>query len=183
MKILVTGGSGTIGAYILRELLRAGHAVVCYSRATPPLVDGASFVAGDIMDLDALSGACRGCEAIVHLAAVPGNRTATPEKLMTINVIGTVHVLEAAVRNAIPKVVFASSGAAAGFTFQAKNMVPRYFPIDEEHADAPQDDYGLSKLLAETTDRKYTDGYGIRTICLRINNNWYLDRKGAELAV
>src|SRR4051794_12023329 len=131
MQILLTGGSGTIGAYVLRELLAGGHTVTCYSRTTPPLVEGAGFIAGDIMDLESLTRACRGCEAIVHLAAVPGPRRATPERLMTINVVGTVHVLEAALRHGIPKVVFASSGAAAGFTFQTRPIVPRYFPIDE----------------------------------------------------
>jgi nucleoside-diphosphate-sugar epimerase len=183
MHILVTGGSGTIGPYILRELLAAGHTVVCYSRATPPPVEGTRFVAGDIMDLEGLVAACRGCEAIVHLAAIPGPRRATPERMMTVNVVGTVHVLEAALRAGISKVVFASSGAAAGFTFQTRPMVPRYFPVDEEHPDAPQDDYGLSKLLAELTCRRYSDGYGLRTLCLRINNNWYLDREGAAVAV
>ena len=182
MQILVTGGSGTIGAYVLRELLAGGHNVTCYSR-TSPLVEEVTFIAGDIMDQEAVTQACSGCEAIVHLAAVPGPRRATPARLMTVNVIGTVHVLEAAVSRRIPKVVFASSGAAAGFTFQSKPIVPRYFPIDEEHPDAPQDDYGLSKLVAELTCRRYSDGYGLRTICLRINNNWYLDREGAALAV
>lgn len=183
MHILVTGGSGTIGAYILRELLAGGHAVTCYSRETPPMVEGAGFIAGDIMDLDALTRACQGSDAIVHLAAVPGPRRATPQRMMTVNVVGTVHVLEAALRHGIQKVVFASSGAAAGFTFQTNPIAPRYFPIDEAHPDAPQDDYGLSKLLAELTCRRYSDASGPRTICLRINNNWYLDRPGAALAV
>src|SRR6476660_728727 len=145
MHILVTGGSGTIGAYVLRELIAGGHTVVCYSRTTPPLVEGAAFIAGDILDLEGLARACRGCEAIVHLAAVPGPRRATPERLITVNVVGTVHVLEAALRTGNSKVVFASSGAAAGFTFQTRPIVPRYFPVDEQHPDAPQDDYGLSK--------------------------------------
>jgi len=183
MNVLVTGGSGTIGSYILRELLHAGHAATCYARKTPPLVEGVSFFAGDIMDQDHLAQACRGCDAIVHLAAVPGPRRATPEQLLSINVIGTVHVLEAAVRNEIRKVVFASSGAAAGFTFAKNTMVPRYLPIDEEHPAEPQDEYGLSKLLGEITCKRYSDAYGMQTLCLRINNNWYLDREGAELAV
>src|SRR5262249_410315 len=114
MNVLVTGGSGTIGSYILRELLHAGHAATCYARKTPPLVEGVSFFAGDIMDQDHLAQACRGCDAIVHLAAVPGPRRATPEQLLSINVIGTVHVLEAAVRNEIRKVGMASSGAGGG---------------------------------------------------------------------
>lgn len=183
MKVLVTGGSGTIGSYVLRDLLQAGHEVKCYGRTTPPLVRGAEFIAGDIMNSDLLAQACQGCEAIVHLAAVPGPQRATPEQLMSINVIGTVHVLESALRHGVPKIVFASSGAAVGFTFPAKKMTPRYFPVDEEHPAEPQDEYGLSKLLGEITCKRYSDAYGLRTICLRINNNWYLDRPGAELAV
>ncbi len=183
MNVLVTGGSGTIGAYVLRELLHAGHAVTCYARQTAPLAEGAEFLAGDIMDQERLAQACRGCDAIVHLAAVPGPRRATPEQLLSINVMGTVHVLEAALRHGIRKVVFASSGAAAGFTFAKKKMLPRYLPIDEEHLAEPQDEYGLSKLLGEITCKRYSDAYGLQTLCLRINNNWYLDREGAEVAV
>jgi UDP-glucose 4-epimerase len=183
VKVFVTGGGGTIGSYVLRELLRFGHAVTCYCRASTPLVEGAAFVAGDIMDLDGLASACEGFDAVVHLAAVPGPRRATPERLMAINVMGTVHVLEAAVHNGIRKVVFASSGAAAGFTFPTRKMTPRYFPLDEDHPAEPQDEYGLSKLLGEITCKRYSDAFGIRTICLRINNNWYLDREGAALAV
>ena len=51
MKILVPGGSGTIGGYVLRELIGAGHAVSCFSR-TAPRVDGAAVVQGDITDPD-----------------------------------------------------------------------------------------------------------------------------------
>jgi nucleoside-diphosphate-sugar epimerase len=183
MNVLVTGGGGTLGCYVLRELLHAGHAVTCYSRTAAPPVEGIDFVAGDIMDPDCLAQACRGRDAVVHLAAVPGPRRATPERLLAVNVLGTVHVLEAAVRHGIGKVVFASSGAAAGFTFARQPLVPRYFPVDEEHPAEPQDEYGLSKLLGEITCKRYSDAYGLRTPCLRVNNNWYLDREGAEVAV
>jgi nucleoside-diphosphate-sugar epimerase len=183
MKVLVTGGNGTIGPYVLRELLDAGHTITCYSRTTAPPVQGVSFVRSDILDLDRLTRACQGHDAIVHLAAVPGPRRATPERLLHVNVLGTVHVLEAALRCGARKVVFASSGAASGFTFPSKPLVPRYFPVDEEHPSEPQDEYGLSKLLGEITCKRYADAFGLRTICLRINNNWYLDREGAALAV
>ena len=137
MRILVTGGSGTIGPYVLRELVGAGHSVACYSRATAPPADSVAFVPGDVMDLDRLADACRGCDAVVHLAAVPGPRRAAPERLVAVNVIGTVHVLEAAVRNGIGKVVLASSVAALGFTIQVRRMTPRYFPVDEQHPAEP----------------------------------------------
>ena len=182
MKILVTGGSGTIGGYVLRELLQAGHSVTSFSR-TAARVDGAGFIAGDIMDPDQTVQACQGQDAVIHLAAVPGPGRATPAQLLNVNVIGTVHVLEAAVQAGIGKVVFASSGAATGFSFQKHELIPRYLPLDEEHPCEPQDEYGLSKLLAELTCKRYTDAFGIHTICLRINNNWYLERASAEVAV
>ena len=182
MKILVTGGSGTIGGYVLRELHRAGHSVTSFSR-TAPRVDGAGFVKGDIMEPVQLAAACLGQDAVIHLAAVPGPGRATPAQLLNVNVIGTVNVLEAAVHADIGKFVFASSGAATGFSFQKQEFLPRYLPLDEEHPCEPQDEYGLSKLLAELTCKRYSDAFGIRTICLRINNNWYLERASAEVAV
>ena len=182
MNVFVTGGSGTIGGYVLRDLGKAGHSVSCYSR-TAPRVAGVRFIQGDIMDLDRLNGACPGYDAIIHLAAVPGPGRATPEQLLHVNVIGTVHVLEAAIRAGVRKVVFASSGAATGFSFQRHRLVPRYLPLDEEHPCEPQDEYGLSKLLAELACKRYSDAYGIQTVCLRINHNWYLNRGEAWVAI
>ena len=182
MKILVTGGSGTIGGYVLRELLHAGHTVSSFSR-TAPRVEGAEFIRGDITNPDQLSQACQKQDAVIHLAAVPGPGRATPAQLLYVNVIGTVHLLEAAAQAGVAKVIFASSGAATGFSFQKHEIVPRYLPLDEDHPCEPQDEYGLSKLLAELTCKRYTDAFGIQTICLRINNNWYLERASAEVAV
>jgi len=182
LKVLVTGGSGTIGGYVLRELLQAGHSVSSFSR-TAPRVEGAGFVQGDIMEPAQLADACQNQDAVVHLAAVPGPGRATPAQLLNVNVIGAVNVLEAAVHAGIGKVVFASSGAATGFSFQKREILPLYLPIDEEHPCEPQDEYGLSKLLGELTCKRYTDAFGIQTVCLAINNNWYLERRTDEVAV
>ena len=102
---------------------------------------------------------------------------------MHTNVVGTVCVLEASLQTGIGRVVFASSGAATGYSFQRHRIVPRYLPLDEEHPCEPQDEYGLSKLLAELTCKRYSDAFGIQTICLRIHNNWYLNREEAQLIV
>ena len=181
MKILVTGGSGLIGSYVLRDLLRAGHTVSDYSRGAP-LVKGVEFIQGDIMDSERLAQACQGHDAVIHLAAVSGPGRAQPDQMIEVNVVGTVRVLEAALGAGVGKMVFASSGAATGFCFQKREMVPDYLPIDEEHPCEPHDEYGLSKLLAEVTCKRYSDAYGIRTLCLRVNNSWYLKREEAEVA-
>ncbi len=182
MNVLVLGGSGRIGGYILRGLLRHGYIVSSYSR-TAPLVEGVPFIQGDITNLDQLKEACHGQDAIIHLAAVPAPGWVPPEQLIRVNTLGTFNVLEAAFREGVGKVVFASSAAAMGFTFQRREVNPRYLPLDEEHPCEPQDEYGLSKLVGELTCKRYSDAYGMQTICLRINANWHLDRKGAEIAV
>ena len=181
MRVLITGGSGAMGGYISRNLLGAGYAVASYGRNSP-LVEGVEFVQGDVMDLVRLRSACRGCDAIVHLAVVGLGRV-EPEQVMSLNVMGTVHVLEAALREGVGKVVFASSNAVLGFTYQKRPMVPQYLPIDEEQPCEPQDLYGLSKLMGEIACKGYSDAHGLKTICLRINTNWYVDRAGAEIAV
>lgn len=182
MRTFVTGASGTLGSYICRELIRAGHHVSGYSRRPIPS-DRISWICGDIDDSEAVARGVKGHDAIIHLAAIPGPGRASPEHLVAANVGTTTCVLEAAVRSNIPRVVFASSGAALGFTFQKRIVPPQYFPIDEQHPSAPQDPYGLSKLLGELACKSYAEAFGITTICLRVNNAWYVDRSGAEIAV
>jgi nucleoside-diphosphate-sugar epimerase len=133
--------------------------------------------------MQALQDAVAGHNAVVHMAAVPGPGRTTPEQLLHTNVMGTINVLESAVRNGVTKVVFASSGAATGFSFQRHELVPSYLPIDEDHPAAPEDEYGLSKLLGEVSCKRYSAAYGLRTICLRVNHAWYVDRPGASSAL
>ncbi|MGC1686680.1 MAG: NAD(P)-dependent oxidoreductase, partial [Candidatus Acidiferrales bacterium] len=177
----VTGGSGVMGGYIGRSLLRAGHIVASFSPSRP-LVEGIEFIQGDVLNLSGLRSACRAHDAVMHLAVARFGKVPS-EQLISVNVIGTVNVLEAAIREGVRKVIYASSNAVLGFTYQKHPLAPKYFPVDEDHPCEPQDAYGLSKLLSEITCKSYSDAFGIQTICLRINSNWCLDREGAEIAV
>jgi nucleoside-diphosphate-sugar epimerase len=182
VKIFVTGASGTLGSYICRELLNAGHEVTGYSRSRGEM-DKVRWISGDAENCAHLARSVQGHDAIVHLAAIPGPGRASPERLIATNLLTTASVLEAAVHSLVPTVVFASSGAALGFTFHKRLIPPQYLPVDEAHTCDPHDPYGLSKLLGETTCKSYSDAFGLRTLCLRINNAWYVDRPGAEFAV
>jgi nucleoside-diphosphate-sugar epimerase len=182
VKVFVTGAGGTLGSYICRELLCAGHDITGYSRG-PVRSAEINWMRGDAGNCEDVARGARGHDAIIHLATFRGPVGAPSEQLVASNVGTTTCVLEAAVRSNVPLVVFASSGAALGFTYQKRNISPRYFPVDEMHSCEPQDPYGLSKLLGELTCKSYSDAFGIRTTCLRVNNAWYLDREGAELAI
>jgi nucleoside-diphosphate-sugar epimerase len=163
-------------------MLGAGHAVTGYSR-TPGVVKGVDWIAGDAGNFAELKRVAPGHDALVHLAAIPGPGRASAEELIASNVKSTACVLEAAIHGHIGAVVFASSGAVLGLTFCRRAMAPRYLPVDEHHPCEPQDPYGLSKLLGELTARSYTDAYSLPTLCLRVNNAWYLDLAGAVNAV
>ncbi|MCK9409829.1 MAG: NAD(P)-dependent oxidoreductase [Bacteroidetes bacterium] len=166
MKILVTGGSGMVGKYIVEELLRGHHTVGVVDLKTP-LNDRVTFHQIDILNLDELTQSFKGYDAVIHTAGIPHPLNDPAERVFSVNVNGTFNVLEAAVRNGIKKVVFTSSESTLGFAFMNNRMVPEYIPIDEQHPMRPQDPYGLSKVIGEQICRTYSARYGIRTVCLR----------------
>ncbi len=181
MDVLVTGGSGMIGSYVVRELIAHHHQVTIFSRS-PQAPHGVRAFAGDALNIAQLKVACRGKDAIVHLAAIPNLQGYPPERVLQVNVMGTIHVLEAAVQEGVAQVVLASSNAATGY-WRRHEIPPDYLPLDEEHPCRPRDAYALSKCLNELTCRSYTAAHGVRTICLRIAGGKYLDRQGASLIV
>lgn len=169
MRIAVTGASGRIGRYVIEEL-RSRHEVVAFDRVPlpEPYGSGVRGVIGDVLNLGEVEYACREAEVVVHLAAVANPLRHPPEKVFTVNTAGTYHVLEAAVRAGVRRVVVASDDAVLGFAFRRREFLPEYLPIDERHPCRPQDPYGLSKLISEETCRTFTRGYGIETVCLRL---------------
>ena len=182
MRVAITGASGAIGSYVIRELLAFGHDVVAVGR-TPPAAEQVGYAPASLDDAGSLERAFAGAEAVVHLAAITSPYRAPVQELMDVNVTGTVRVLDAAVSAGVPKLVFASSGAATGFSFQLTDRAPRYLPLDEDHPCEPSDTYGISKLVGELLCGRWSRAHPLATICLRINNNWYVDRPGAEAAL
>jgi len=172
VKVLITGGSGRIGRFVVPELEDAGHEIKIFD-LTEPEGDKYAFVKGDLLNSEEVKEAARDVEAIVHLAAIPHDIPGEPQELMGINVMGTFHTLEAAVSNKVKRMIFASSVSAYGFLFWKKPIDVEYFPIDEKHPCKPDDMYGLSKLIGEKLCYAYTKRYDICTICLRLATVWF----------
>lgn len=130
-RVLVTGGSGGIGTFVLHEL--AGRAAVRVFDRRPPTEPAEEYVEGDILDLPGLTQASRGMDAILHLAAIPNPFTDPPERIFPINVTGTFYACEAAVRAGVRRVVLTGSDSATGLTIKRVPVAPRYVPVDEAH--------------------------------------------------
>lgn len=180
IKVLVTGGSGRIGKRLVPELEKLGHRVVIFDSVEPAQPGDYEFIKGDLQDLEALEKATKGIDAIIHLAAIPLDLPGEYKKLWDVNVTGTFHVLEAARRNGVRKIVFASSVCVWGFGFWKKPLDIQYFPIDEEHPcfKYAQDMYGLSKIIGEQLCYMYTKQFDMSTICLRLASVMFIAPEG-----
>ena len=180
-RIVVTGGSGKIGFWILKELLDAGHEVLnvdlkpasdprCRTLIADLTESGQAYGAiGVYTGIDELQPSLRAqpIDAVVHFAAIPRVQLVPDSEVFRINTISTYNVMEAAARAGIRKVVFASSEATYGVTFAEEQLDPTYFPIDEDHPTVPMDAYGLSKVVNERTAAAFHarlggDYYGLR---------------------
>jgi nucleoside-diphosphate-sugar epimerase len=169
MKLAITGGSGKIGTYLIRELQSASdHAITVIDRV-PPQAEGVRWVRAALDDLGEVLAALNGVEAVIHLAAFPIPYIEVLDHvLFRNNVLGTYHVHEAARLLGIRRVVFASSGGILGWAYGQRNVLPEYLPIDEDHPCTPQDPYGLGKLCEEQIARAYTLRCDMETIALRL---------------
>jgi UDP-glucose 4-epimerase len=176
MKVLVTGGSGSVGKYVVDELVRHKHDVGVLDIVPPR--PGIWHHDVDVLDLPNVVKAVKGYDAVVHMAGIPHPLNHPPEKVFGLNVNGTFNVLEAAARTGVMKVIFTSSESTLGFAFMSKHMAPDYIPIDETHPLRPQDPYGLSKIIGERICQSYSERYGIRTVCLR--EPWIWVPEGGE---
>jgi nucleoside-diphosphate-sugar epimerase len=158
----VTGALGCIGAWVVKQLAERGDRPVVFDLGGDPrrirdVLDDASFarvrfVAGDITDRDAVQRAVAECtpRAIVHLAGlqVPFCRQ-DPALGARVNVLGTIHVFEAALAASVPRVVYASSAAVLGMPDDDTA------PVGEAGACAPVTHYGVYKQANEGTARVY----------------------------
>jgi len=166
MKILVTGGVGKVGQWVVRDLLDGGaHQVTVFDRLPGPERGPVKYLVGDVQDLGQVIESMADVEAVIHLAAIHNPNIATASVTYQTNVVGTFNVHHAAFRLGIKRVVSASSNAIVGWSY-GERFVPDYLPIDEDHPLRPEDIYGLSKQIGETIAQSYSRK-GLETIMLR----------------
>jgi nucleoside-diphosphate-sugar epimerase len=165
-SVLVTGGAGRIGDYVVAEL-QDDYDVIVFDRVVPTERRRASYRIGDHEDLGHLCDACAGATAIVHLSAIPAPQTYPDQVVFRTNVVGTFNVHQAAALLGIETVISTSSQAAYGWGWGSRDFLPRYLPLDEEHPDEPDDAYGLSKVAGEQIAHAFHRKTGMRTIILR----------------
>ncbi|HEY1595071.1 MAG TPA: NAD-dependent epimerase/dehydratase family protein [Thermoleophilaceae bacterium] len=162
-RILVTGGAGFIGSFVVDRLRAAGHEAVIFDvRPSPHHAPGeVPTVIGDVLELESLKEAVRGCDAIAHLAAAAdvGEVAADPEAAELLNSRGTFNVLEAARAEGIPRVIYAST---IWVYSEADGQV------DEESALMPPAHlYTATKLAGELYCKSYSELFGLDTTILR----------------
>jgi nucleoside-diphosphate-sugar epimerase len=147
-KVVVTGGSGRLGQFVIRDLLAHGYQILSLDRVPPREKICPTWLA-DLCQSGDLFEALRDAYGIVHLGAYQAPNLAPDAETLSNNVSATYNVLCAAADMGVKKVVIASSTAAFGFIYAKKLWAPDYLPLDEHHPSKPQDSYGLSKVLGE----------------------------------
>ena len=175
MHILITGGSGLVGRYLVDELAK-DNTVDILDVKTPHRPE-LKHIRADVLDLPALKKTVSAYDAVVHLAGIPHPLNNPADEVFRVNSIGTFNMLEACAVNGIKKFVLMSSESTLGFAFSLTRMVPLYLPIDEHHPLRPQDPYGLSKVACELLCEGYSRRYGMNTVCLRAPWIWVPEEK------
>lgn len=152
MKVLVTGGSGRAGEYIMAELAAHGHTSINGDKAPPPPTahdSGALFQKVDFTDYGQTVSIMQGVDAVIHMAAIPAPNMDAEHTVFRVNMLSNWNILEAAEIHGIKKIVMASSINALGAGWGADRFTPEYFPVDEAHPPRVQDAYSQSKWLGE----------------------------------
>ncbi len=174
-KILVIGGSGFIGSFVVAELLKTnvGEVIIYdnfvrgkYENIKESLKDPRCSLyqnGGDIRDIDILNDAMKGIDGVIHLAAMWLLHCKDyPRTAFHVNIEGTFNVLEACVRNNIKRLVYSSSASVYGDAVE--------FPMTEAHPFNNRNFYGATKIAGEAMCRAFYDRYGLSYVGLRYMN-------------
>jgi len=159
--VLITGAAGSVGSHLRREL--AGRYALRVSDVKPitNLGEDEKFIQGDIARMKDALLVTKGVDAIVHLG---GFSVEGPwETILEANIVGLYNVYEAARRNKVKRILFATSNHAVGFYRRDEKIDHRVYP-------KPDSRYGVSKVFGEALGSLYADKYGLEIFNMRIGN-------------
>jgi nucleoside-diphosphate-sugar epimerase len=173
MKVLVTGAAGAVGRHVVAEFRTHGAVVIGLDRVTPAaawLSGGGPtvFAVAEATDESAVRSSVAGCDAVVHLAAIPAPTLAPPLEVFAGNTQATMTVLTAAAEAGARSAIIASSISILGLVYAQSDRSPDYVPIDEDHPLRVEDPYALSKQCDEATGRMIATRYGLPVAALRL---------------
>ena len=156
--VLITGAAGNIGSQLRQQFAAKYKLRLSDKRLLRPRADE-TFVQADIVDLSAALAISEGIDAIVHLGGYAGE--GPWETILQANIIGCYNVFEAARRNGVKRLIFASSNHALGFYRCDQRVDHRVYP-------KPDTRYGVSKAFGEMLGSLYADKYGLQVFLIRI---------------
>ncbi|MBI3511387.1 MAG: NAD-dependent epimerase/dehydratase family protein [Bacteroidetes bacterium] len=174
-KILVIGGAGFIGGFVVAELLKenAGEVIIYDNFArgkmeniSASLKDSRCSIyplGGDVRETDILNDAMKGVDYVFHLAAMWLLHCKDyPRTAFDVNIAGTFNVLEACVKNKVKKLIYSSSASVYGDAVEV--------PMTEDHPFNNKNFYGSTKIAGEAMCTAFNDRYGLNVIGLRYMN-------------
>ncbi len=166
MRIVVTGGSGKGGRWVVERLRASGYDVLNVDWTHDGSAHGLCLVA-DLTDPGQALEALAGADAVVHFAAIPAPEVRPPAETFRINMLSAYNVFAAAEAQELGRVVYASSETVLGLPFDEP---PAFAPIDETHPSRPESSYSLSKLAGEAIAAQFVRRTKVPYIGLRISN-------------
>jgi uronate dehydrogenase len=163
-RLLLTGAAGGLGRELRRRLKpHCSHLRLSDVADLGPAAAGEELVNARLEDADAVLQLLAGVDAVVHLGGVS---TEQPwSAILPANIIGVYNLYEAARKQAVKRVVFASSNHVTGF-YRQDEVIDTRAPV------RPDGLYGVSKAFGENLSRFYFDRYGIETVCVRIGSSF-----------
>jgi NAD dependent epimerase/dehydratase len=186
MKLLITGAAGFIGSHLAESALQRGYDVRAFIRYKSngdwgwlEAIDRRNDIevfAGDIRDFDSVAKAVKGCDAVLHLAALIGipYSYVSPLAYVKTNIEGTYNVLEAARGADLQNVLITSTSETYG--------TAQYVPIDEKHPLNAQSPYAATKIAADQLALSYHRSFGVPVKIVRPFNT-YGPRQSARAVI
>jgi dTDP-glucose 4,6-dehydratase len=177
-KILITGSEGFIGSHVTELFVKQGfnvRALVyynsfnsygCFDYVDSNLKKKINFIFGDVRNYDSVLQASKGCDIIIHLAALIGIPYSyiTQESYLDTNVKGTLNVLQAARQLKISRIILTSTSEVYGSA--------QYIPINESHPINPQSPYAASKVAADAFGVSFYKSFNLPVTILRPFNTF-----------